>query len=159
LLAARDLLALLANRARWCRLRTPAALLMVTAVAYAEWAAARRVHPLGIGTWGYRFADGCRALEREVAGRKALVVSMEFSGAVRYYNALPPLRWDAMAPSDLTAVVERASAHAYAVYGIFLTQEVERARSQIAGTWTRLAALDGDVTIWSFRGPPGEIRP
>jgi hypothetical protein len=154
LLVARDLLALLASRDGWRRLRAPAAVLLAATVAYAEWQTARQVQPVVLGNWGQKFADGCRALGREVAGRKVLVVSMEFSGAVRYYNDLAPLRWDAMSPPELATVVDRAATRGYAVYGILLSQEIERARSQVAGTWTRVAAIGDGVTIWRIAVAP-----
>jgi hypothetical protein len=60
------------------------------------------------------------------------------------------VRWDAMSPTELATVAERAAARGHAIYAILLSQEVEQARSRVPGTWTLVARVDGGVTIWSI---------
>ena len=84
------------------------------------------------------FPEVCRALAAKAGSAKALVVSRDFSGALRFYTDLTPLRWDALSAEDFALVRVKAAEKGYRVFAAVMPYEVEDARPRVPGDWVFL---------------------
>jgi 4-amino-4-deoxy-L-arabinose transferase-like glycosyltransferase len=157
LLALRDLLRLVparddepAGERRPYRALAAAAALLV--VFLFEWQVALRYRPLEAGRGRSVFPEACQALAQKVAGGRALVLSMEFSGAVRFYTELTPVRWDALDPEDFALLRRRAAEKGDRIFAVLLPQEVHPAARQAPGPWVFVGNVR-EATLWEL--PPG----
>jgi Dolichyl-phosphate-mannose-protein mannosyltransferase len=153
LLVARDLIHRLPEREAGGprrHLRAATVLVLLLVIAGAEWRIARRFRPLKTGRSQAVFREACRWLAEKGGERsagKALVVSMEFSGAVRFYTDFPPLRWDVVNPEDFQVIQARAAERGYRIFGVVFPKELAPARAHVPGNWT-LVQTFGGATIW-----------
>jgi hypothetical protein len=121
-------------------------------VATFEWRTYRRQRPLGVGPAQSVFRDASLALSSKAAGKKALVVSMEFSGAIRFHTDLAPLRWDFLTPEDFGIVRARAAEEGWRVFAVLLPHEVEKAALHVPGEWKFLENV-GRASLWELPPP------
>jgi hypothetical protein len=158
LLVARDLIRPLVERqesgpkARRLAVRAAAAVLLAAIVGLAEWRAARRLKPLSVGEQQAVFPEACRALSAKVPGR-ALVASMEFSGAIRFYTELTPLMWNAISREDFAVVRARAAEANYQILALLTPLELEAERPQLPGRWTLIGRVRG-ASLWELEPDP-----
>jgi hypothetical protein len=68
-------------------------------------------------------------------GANALVVSMEFSAALRYYTAATPVRWDRITPGDFALLHARAAQRGLRLCAVLLPDEVAAALEHVPGPW------------------------
>ena len=137
LLVVRDLLRLLPEPEDRPRLRLPAlvAILLLTLVAVAEWRSYTRFRPLEAAKGEAVIAEASRALAAKTEGGKAIVVATEFSGALRYYTEMIPVRWDRITPEDFALLREKAREKGYRIFAMLLPEEAEAARAHAPGSW------------------------
>lgn len=83
----------------------------------------------------------------EVAPAKALVASVELSGALRYYADLMPVRSDWLDPDSFAELRARTEAAGGRWYALFFSHEVREAASRIPGNWTFLGQR-GPIGLW-----------
>ena len=121
-------------------------------VAAFEWRQYSRQNPLAVGRWQTQFRDGARAVADRAAGGNALVVSMEFSGSIRFHTALTPLRWDFLTPEDFGLVRTRAAEKGWPIYALMLPQEVEPAAPRVPGAWRFLGNVRR-ASLWELPPP------
>lgn len=154
LLVGRDLLGRLPRRGAFAWIRPALPLALLAVVLGAEWACGRVVRPIEAGTYGHVFLDGARALARQTGRQggkeKALVLSSECSGAVRFFNGLASIRWDLISPADFATVQARAVANRYSIYALLLRQEVEEARRHAPGRWLPVERVEGGAVLWKL---------
>ena len=86
---------------------------------------------------------------------KALVLAMEFSGAIRYYTGLTAVRWDLLTPEAFATLRTKASAKGDRVLGIVFPHEANRAAAAAPGEW-RLVEKVGLASIWEL---PPSVEP
>ncbi|MFY9551285.1 MAG: hypothetical protein WAU32_09060, partial [Thermoanaerobaculia bacterium] len=98
------------------------------------------------------FPEVCRAVARKAGAAKALVVSRDFSGALRFYTDATPVRWDAISPADFTLLRAKAAEKGYRVFAALLPYEVEDAHPHVPGDWTFLGNVRR-AGLWEL--PPG----
>lgn len=87
---------------------------------------------------------------------KAVVVSNEMSGALRFYTGRQPVRWDWTTPEtfpELRALVEGAG---YRWYALLIAHEVKLAEPRAPGPWVFEGEM-GPVSLW--RMEPGVTPP
>jgi 4-amino-4-deoxy-L-arabinose transferase-like glycosyltransferase len=125
-----------------------AALLVVAAF---EWQTDRRQRPLEVGPGQSTFRDASLAVESRAAGN-ALVVSMEFSGAIRFHTRLSPLRWDFLTPEEFGVVRTRAAEKGWPIFAVLLPHEVEKAALHVPGEWKFLENV-GRASLWELPPP------
>ncbi len=78
----------------------------------------------------------------------ALVLSVQMSGALRYYTDLTPVRWDVLDPPSFDRL---RSATQRPWYALIYKFEVARAAEHVPGPWVFLGE-SGPVTLWRY-GP------
>ncbi|MEX0879477.1 MAG: glycosyltransferase family 39 protein [Thermoanaerobaculia bacterium] len=155
LLAARDLLRLLPEPEDRPRLRLPAlaALLLLTLVGAAEWSSYRRLRPLEAAKGEAVFSEASRALASRAEGGKAVVVSTELSGALRYYTEMIPVRWDRITPEDLDILRAKAAEKGYRIFAALLPHEKKPAQSRLPGPWASLGSVK-TASLWELSPAP-----
>jgi hypothetical protein len=151
LLAARD----------WLRPREgggggPVAFVLVTA-AFAVVLASEtyRVRDLGVLRFGEGekvYAEASRWAETKIPPH-SLMVSMEMSGALRYYTSLIPVRWDRIEPEQVPVLRERARTRGYQWFALLLPSENEELERRLPWGWTKVGTLR-NATLWQ----PGSAR-
>lgn len=151
LLAVRDLLRLLPEPESRPRLRLPAlaALLLLTVVGATEWRSYTRFRPLEAARGEAVIAEASRALLAKTEGGKAVVVSTEFSGALRFYTEMIPVRWDRITPEDFALLRARAASKGYPIFAVLLPEEAESARARAPGSWKSVGGGE-KAQVWEL---------
>lgn len=94
------------------------------------------------------FPQACRfAAGRLPAG--ALVLSMDLSGALRYYTDLTPVRWDAFVKDDFVRTRPIAEPRGARWFALLRRYEVADAAPHIPGRWSFLGDV-GDSSLWKL---------
>ena len=128
-------------------LRRAAAVVALAAVLGVEWRWIRKHDVLRFGEGEKLYPEACHWTERLVPPG-SLVVSMQMSGALRYYTGLTIVRWDwIQRPEQAASVRERARVRGRALYALLAPYEVERLAERFPGSWTKIGNLR-DVTLW-----------
>ena len=132
--------------------RALAAAVVIGVVLLVEGRVERRLRPLHSARGQTVFPDGCRKLEALAPDGKALVVSMEFSAAVRFYTRLTPVRWDLLTPNEFALLRAKAAESGYRMLGIAFAHETHRAAMAAPRSW-RYVASAGHATLWELPPP------
>jgi hypothetical protein len=143
-LAARDLLRRIAERTP--RLAAWVAVTFLVVVAAAETWGYQTWGPLRVANGQRVFPEACELTARK-AGGPAVVVSMDFSGALAYYTRTTPVRWDCLQPGDFAVVVEHARRKGFGVFALLLDQEAKEAVVHAPGAWTFVGRIQ-HATLW-----------
>jgi hypothetical protein len=157
-LVGRDLLRLLPEVStgplRSSHLAFAAAAVLLVTVANAEYRRIRQWKPLGIAE-GEQTYPLAMELVRSKLPERSLIVSMQMSGALRYYTDFQPVRWDWLAPGDFAIVREKAEKRGYRLYALLAPFEEQALtgaappRPGLPGTW-RFVAQVRDVKLWEL---------
>jgi Dolichyl-phosphate-mannose-protein mannosyltransferase len=146
-LVVRDLHRTVASRsAAWSRAVGVAAVLAIALIARDGLRSARRLGVLELHRLQKDFPDGCRRAAREFPPG-ALVLSGEMSGALRYYTALTPVRWEALDPERFRALRAKTEPAGGRWFALLMKHEVHEAAARVPGSWTFLGE-SGSVTLW-----------
>ncbi|MFN2384894.1 MAG: glycosyltransferase family 39 protein [Thermoanaerobaculia bacterium] len=78
---------------------------------------------------------------------KALVVSMDMSGALRYYTGRIPARWDRTTPETFAQLRVLAENAGYRWYALLLREEVKAAEPRLPAPW-RFIGERGAISLW-----------
>lgn len=157
LLCLRDSVRALPDRAVTVRGRRLSHAALATAAALAvvlfmERRVERRFRPLGTARGQVVYPNGCRRLEALAPDGRAVVVSMEFSAALRFYTKLTPVRWDYLSPEMFAVLRTKAVAHGYRVLGVVFPHESERAAAAAPGHWEFRGHV-GRASLWELPPP------
>lgn len=147
-LAARDLLRRIAERSP--RLAAWIAAAFVVVVAAAETWGYQAWGPLRVANAERVYPEACELTSRK-AGGPAVVLSMQFSGALAYYTRTTPVRWDRLGPGDFAVIVEHARRNGYGVFALLLDTEANEAVAHAPGAWTFVGRIQR-ATLWRL-GP------
>ncbi|MDQ2870360.1 MAG: glycosyltransferase family 39 protein [Acidobacteriota bacterium] len=79
--------------------------------------------------------------------REAIVLSMEFSGAMKAYGWGTPVRWDWIENKDFAALRRRLESPGHPLYALLLPHEVVEASGHLPGTWRYLGS-HGPASLW-----------
>ena len=93
----------------------------------------RRWRPLGASRGQVVFPEASRAIAARAAGRHALVVSAEFSGALRFYTDLSPVRWEWFNAEDFIELRLRAAERREPIFAVLLASEIPKAVTHVPG--------------------------
>ena len=107
---------------------------------------ARREQVLEIGRGQAIFPEVIRWSAARVP-REALVLSMEFSGAMKAYGWGTPVRWDWIEKKDFPELRRRLESPGHPLYALMLPHEVVQASKNVPGTWTYLGS-HGPASLW-----------
>ena len=127
-LVARDLLSWV-TEAGPGPLRSPGAAIAIACafflvVANAERSGIVRWKPLEVAEGEQTYPMACD-LARSKLPERSLVVSMQMSGALRYYTDLQPVRWDRLQPGDFAQLRQKAAEKDYPIYALLAPFEEE----------------------------------
>lgn len=157
-LVGRDLLRLLPEVStgplRSSHLALAAAAVLLITVANAEYRRIRQWKPLGIAE-AEQIYPLCMDLVRSKVPERSLIVSMQMSGALRYYTDFQPVRWDWLAPGDFAIVREKAQMRGYRLYALLARLEEQALtdaappRPGLPGRWKFVAQVR-DVKLWEL---------
>src|SRR5262249_43969164 len=106
----------------------------------------RRINVSNISVSESAYPASCRWADQQLPSR-SLIVSAQFSGALKFYTSRPIVRWDEITPGQWPVVKKHAAEKAYQWYALLAPHEVEAARSRLGGRWTKLGALD-QTSLW-----------
>lgn len=148
--AARDLLRVgesTRGRAR-TRLALAGAAVLLAVVVIAGRRAIRSWQPLVIAEGQKAFPLAADMARRQVPER-SLVLSMDFSGALRYYTNLQPVRWDWLEPADLPLLRARAESKGYRLYALLFPWEEKDFPAHVAGKWKKVGQVR-EAILWEL---------
>jgi len=91
------------------------------------------------------------AEERLPAG--ALVVSSDLSGALRYYTALQPVRWDHLNPVSFRDLRDKTAANGGKWFALLRHYEILWATPNVPGKWSHLGDME-DISLWALEDSP-----
>jgi hypothetical protein len=97
------------------------------------------------------------AWARERLPSPALAVAMQMSGTLRYYTAIPIVRWDTLPPEDVRRILSAAERRGYRIFALLFPFEEDEVRTRTPGAWVKLAALR-DVSVWTRAAPSETSR-
>ncbi len=151
-LVARDLLRLTPEIAegpfRSPRLAVALAAVLFLVVADAEHRGIKKWKPFGIAD-GEKTYPLAMDLARKLLPERSLVVSHQFSGALRYYTEHQPVRWDWLAPGDFSIVRAQAEAKGYRLFALGVPWEQEKMFENAPGKWKEVGSVR-DVKLWEL---------
>ncbi len=101
-------------------------------------------------------ADACRWADAQ-APREALLVSLQMSGALRFYTGRSVFRWDQIRPGAWAALYRQVLARGGRFYALLMDYEAEQAQGQVLGHWTEVGHLS-QYRLWQIepldKSPP-----
>jgi hypothetical protein len=140
----------------WFAMRAPAslrplaqaglAILLLAVVWLSERYYVRQFNVFITGEVESRLPAACRWADRAFPP-EALVLSMEMSGALKFYTQRPIVRWDIVAPDQWTLVKARAAEKGMKWYALLMPHEVDEAKKRLGGAWVELGR-EGPVSMW-----------
>jgi hypothetical protein len=130
------------------RLALAGAVLLFAVVALAERRSIRDWKPLEI-TEGQRIFPLSMDLVRSQVPDRSLIVSMDLSGALRYYTNFQPVRWDWLEPADFAVVRAKAESKGYRLYALLFPWEEKELAAHAPGKWKRVGTV-GNVILWEL---------
>ncbi len=129
--------------ALWRRVLAALALAIILAVEH-SWI--RSFNVLSVGEGERLYPDAARWAESQVPPR-SLVISMQMSGALKYYTGLTPVRWDWIPPGQVPLLRERARAEGYQWFALLFPSENEELQKRLPWGWTKMGTLR-EATLW-----------
>ena len=127
-------------------LRRTLAALLLAVVLLVESSWIRRLDVLKFGEGEGLYPDASRWAESQVPPR-SLVISMQMSGALKFYTNLTPVRWDWIQPDQVPLLRERARAEGYQWFALLAPFENDELQKRLPWGWTKMGTRR-DVTLW-----------
>ncbi|MEP7272221.1 MAG: hypothetical protein ABI882_12020 [Acidobacteriota bacterium] len=93
--------------------------------------------------------EACAWADKQLPER-AVVVSMEMSGAVRFYTHRSIVRYDAVVPWLWPELRKRVEERGYGFYALLMDMEVENAQKGVPGHWTEMGHLR-HIGLWRIQ--------
>lgn len=128
------------------RYRAVGAVVLAAAAIGIEVHQVRSLGALGIAEGERAYPDATRWAAR-VIPPDALVLSMQFSGALKYYTSLSYVRWDQLNDQNKPGLMRAAASHDRSWYALLAQFEVRDCQSRVAGRWTQIGQVRG-VSLW-----------
>ncbi len=122
------------------------AVLLLAVVLLVERSGIQRFNVLKFGEGERLYPEASHWAESQVPPR-SLVISMQMSGALKFYTNLTPVRWDWIDPRQVPLLQERARAEGYQWFALLAPFENEELQKRLPWGWTKLGTR-GDVTLW-----------
>jgi hypothetical protein len=79
----------------------------------------------------------------------SLVVSMQMSGALKFYAERQIVRWDEVEPWQWPVLKNRAAEKGYRWYALLMPFEIEKAQKEMGGKWTKMGMV-GPISLWQI---------
>jgi hypothetical protein len=81
---------------------------------------------------------------------RSLIVSMQMSGALKYYTNLPIARWDAIRPERFPELRHAVEERGFRWYALLWPFEEADFRRNLPGSWERIATVR-DIGLWRLQ--------
>jgi 4-amino-4-deoxy-L-arabinose transferase-like glycosyltransferase len=105
------------------------------------------IYHLGAGVEEYKKAAQWAGA---IIPQKSLVVSVGYSGTMKYYTDRPTLRYDALTPELWSVVKDHVKEKGYQLYALLMPYERSIAPPKIPGKWTLIDTYNGHTTLWKI---------
>ena len=86
-------------------------------------------------------------MANQKTGETALVLSSEFSGALRFYTRTTPVRWHCLKPGDFAVLVEHGRRQGYGIFILLFDSEAREAMAHAPGRWAFVGRVH-NATLW-----------
>jgi hypothetical protein len=113
----------------------------------------KRFDIFSVGAGESVHSASCRWADKIIPSQ-ALVVSMEQSGALKFYTRRPTLRWDLVTPDQWQLLKNRAAERGYEWYALLQPHEVEDAQKRLTGKWVQIGKLR-HMSLWRIETTSG----
>ena len=130
----------------WARIVEAAAAIAVVLIVRAGFRATRELGVLDMKHLQAAFPQSCALAESQLPPG-ALVLSMEMSGALRYYTRLTPVRWDTLDPVAFQSLRTATEAAGGRWFALLSKDEIAKAAPRVPGHWSFLGET-GSVSLW-----------
>ncbi len=128
---------------RWTRV---AGLALLCAIVVAGVWSIRRFDLFSIAEGERVYRDASNRTAAAVPGR-SLIVSMQMSGALKFYTGRPIVRWDAIRPERFEGLRRAARERGFRWYALLWPFEEADFRKNLPGRWERIATVR-DISLW-----------
>jgi hypothetical protein len=136
---------------RHSRFWVPTAALLILVVLVFEYRLVRRLPILAFAEGEALYSDASQWAESKVPPH-SLVVSMQMSGALKFYTSLIPVRWDWARPDQLDLLRESARARDYQWFALLAPFENPELEKRFPWGWSRVGERR-DLTLWRLAPP------
>src|SRR5262249_9458947 len=82
--------------------------------------------------------------------QNSLVVSVGYSGTVKYYTDRSTIRYDELTPELWSVVKDHVKEKGYQLYALLMPYERSIAPPKIPGKWTLIDTYNGHATLWKI---------
>ncbi len=151
LLVARDVIGLtgtFVSERNLARLKWIVLIILVAVTLSHERRNIARFDVFSIGAGELTHPDSCRWADRMLPNH-SFVVSMQMSGALKFYTERPILRWDIVEPMQWSVAQKHAAERGYRWYALLHPFEIEDAQKRLGGKWTKLGMYK-QVSLWQI---------
>ena len=107
---------------------------------------------LGIGKGESVYSESCRWAD-QMLPEQSLVVSMQMSGALKFYTQRLIVRWDEVNPDQWQPLKEHAAERGYRWYALLHPHEIEDAQKRMPGKWVQIGKLR-HISLWQIETTP-----
>jgi 4-amino-4-deoxy-L-arabinose transferase-like glycosyltransferase len=97
------------------------------------------------------YPASCRWADQQLPDH-SMIVSMEMSGALKFYTTRPIVRWDWIPLGAWPVVKKHAAERGYHLYALLQPTEVAEVQKLLAGNWTKLGTLSS-ISLWRIELP------
>jgi hypothetical protein len=111
----------------------------------------RRLEVTGIRGGEHNYLLAATWLDEHLPA-EAILLTMQLSGTVTYYNTQAIVRWDQITRDDFELLRHTAAALHRPIYAALFPFEQPRLQEQLGGEWISVGKA-GNVTIWRLAGP------
>lgn len=132
--------------ARPLRERVAVGLALVAAAITLDVIHIRRFDLLSMKSGETVYRDASRWADRQIPA-ESLILSMQMSGALKYYTARPIARWDALRPATFPRIRQAAGERGFRWYALLRAFEEGDFARDVPGNWTRVGTFR-DVGLW-----------
>jgi hypothetical protein len=149
LLTARDVAGLLKNSVSESNRAWLSRVVLILLLVVTLGAAKRQTRELGvlsIGAGELLYSESCRWADQMLPAQ-SLVVSMQMSGALKFYTQRLVIRWDEVKPDQWRPLKEHAAERGYQWYALLQPHEVEEAQRRLPGKWVQIGRLR-HISLW-----------
>jgi len=108
----------------------------------------RRFDVFNFGPGEIVHSTSCRWADRMIP-RQSLVVSMQMSGALKFYTDRLIVRWDFVEPAQWPVLKSRAAEKGHQWYALLMPFEIEEAQRRLSGKWVRVGTFN-QLSLWQI---------
>ena len=90
----------------------------------------------------------------QIVPKQTLMISMEMSGALRFYTDRKIFRYDAIYPNQWPVLKKQITEKGYGFYALLMPHEIDLAQKNMPGKWSYLSTYKYYFSLWKFEPEP-----